>query len=246
MPTFTGTIFSTDFVGATDPGLIPVPFTSTTETSSNTVRYNATTGRDAGPGMLITFAGTSAVANAEFDFPGATYAYNSTFTLQFDINFNILPFIGLTGPSISIARMGGSDGVLCSIVLVKTGGATPVLRITDNEHSTTTNGTTVLAGSTWYTVKLVLDGTAGAETLTLYIDGVQEAQKAVSATFTRRFGYIIAGFNTGSGTPVLGTNVSYDNISLTVSRAFNPPPGGNPAAYRMGRPPFGTFGFGIA
>lgn len=218
----TSTIFTTDFTGATDPGLIPNPFTSITAPSSNTCIYNATTGKSSGPGMYVSFAGTSNNSFGEYDADWSVYPSNKIITMNFSINFGILPFVGVGASStIGLCRLFGDDGVIVSVSLFKSSASNAVFRIVDTEHSTNTNGTTLISAATWYDMQLITDCTVGSESIVMKLNGVTEATKASPGTFTKRLGGIRAGGIGITGTPVAGVNWSMDNISIDVTRDVN-------------------------
>jgi len=241
----TVTFFSTMFSGATNPGLTPIPFTSKTETSGNTIRYDALGGLSSSPAALVSFAGTSADCYGQYDLGSQVPTYGKIFTFIFNVKFVILPYVGLSSQSISLFRVTGTDGILANVQLFKPAAGTPKLRISDAEHSTNTNGTTTLAAATWYEVKLVLDATPGSESLTLYLDGAQEAQKTGTGAFTRRVGSLLFGGMTGSGVPVLGVNWYIDTITCTAQVPFAQIPVMNKSFRPMGSTNIGSIGVGF-
>ena len=241
----TVTFFSTTFSGATNPGLTPIPFTSTTETSSNTIRYDATGGISSSPAAKVSFAGTSADSYGQYDLGSQVPTSGKIFTFIFNINFGILPYVGLSNQNISLLRVTGDDGMLVNVQLYKPAAGTPKLRISDAEHSTNTNGSTTLAASTWYEIKLVLDATPGSESLTLYLNGTQEAQKTGTGAFSRRIGSLWFGAVTGSGVPVLGVNWDIDTITCTAQVPFAQIPVMNKSFRPMGSTNIGSIGVGF-
>jgi len=242
MAVITTTVFTTGFTGATDPGLVPNPFTATVETSGNTCRYGAAVGKSAGPGMRIDFAGTSADAYGGIEDQWSLYPANKIITLNMSVNFGILPFSGTTG-TLALARLTAAAGQSINIRFHKPNSASNRFQLFDGEHNFSVTGTTAVAASTWYDLSLVLDATVGSESVKLYLNGVLEAQNgAAPGTYTRSMTRLRYGGMSVTGVPVALVNMSMDDLSMTIARTVLPPQNFSGSLGRIGNPQVGIPG----
>lgn len=238
------TPFTTDFVGATDPDLTPTPFDSVVETSGNDILYVATGGVSSGPGMRTNLAGTSADSYGIVNKGWSVSPDGRIFRASLDVNFGIMPFIGISGSSVTLMRLTSPGGAVMNIQLLKTSTTVAKFRINTPESGTNqVAANTAIAGSTWYTVMGELDNTEqGNAKVRVYVNGVQDGETTGIATFTRVVERIWLGSITGSGVPIAGTHWFIDNPTFTVIRStIGAAPAFQPCA-RMGNTQVGIPG----
>lgn len=215
--------FASDFTGATDPSLAPIPFTSVTVTGANTLAYTSSGGVSGGPGASVLFAGTTGVAYGQGLLSQTITPGAGLLRATFSVNFSVLPFAGLSGNSMVMARAENGTNQVLLIQLFKSGTSTAVFRAVDVEHAITVTGSTNISASTYYNVRADMMTNGGAESLTLYVDGVQEAKATSLGALTRTVDRVSFCSVSTSTVPAAGAAFVMDNVSLSYGMLPGPP-----------------------
>lgn len=214
-------VFFTDFTGASDPSLVPIPFDSVVEGAGCDCLYDATNGIAGGPceRSLILATGADAYGIRALSEDIALANRKIRLTLA-QWKCDVVPFAGISGSRSGLLRLRNPTPTnLCTLELVKVDTTNARFRVRYDPGASTADGTTNIVAATNYKIAMEYDGRAGLETLTLFVNDLQEAQITGLGASVESVHDLLCGAIAITGIPAVTINYYSDNINLTTMSA---------------------------